>query len=528
MGIRLNPGQDGELLASTEVAAGHFQHILAAYLDGSTPTIVDTSNKLPVDTGLSLAALATSAKQDTIITALASLATEATVATLGTESTLATRASESTLEALRALIDAVEHDGNSVPSSVNDRRRYFRVGISDSPVMDAFGRMRVSNPENKFDSSQVYEADPQFETVLTAGGLATHNPNRSAVQMTTTNSGDAVIRQSFEHISYEPGKSQLIFMTFVAYAHTTGCTKRIGAFDNNNGIFLESNGSEWRAVRRTEASGAPVDTAVAQASWNIDRMDGSGPSGVTIDVSKAQILVIDYEWLGVGRVRMGFVVDGLIHYFHEFLHANNLDQVWCLTGHLPVRYELTQSDVNPCQLDQICSTVLSEGGSPKIGRPRSYARSTALSAVDNTKWWPLISIRPKLTYNSLTNRLNALVQRISALGLTGNDQLIARLVWGCTLTGATFAVDPGTAYGCEVDIAATASTGGIQIAAFTAGAQVGDKLDNLKDIIVPKIALNQAGGHPTSPYTDVYSLQVRCPNATADVVGSIDWLERGQ
>jgi hypothetical protein len=534
MGIRLNPGQDGELLASTEKAVvGHYQQIALAYLDSGTPIDVTPTNKLPVVMDLSTLATAalqgtSNTKLDSIITALALLATEATAQTLGTESTLATRLSESTGQQIRDELDLVHHDPGvyptTIPETPNRPGNYIRIGYGDSPAMDAFGRLRASQPHTRFDSSQVYQKDRQFDEVLTAGGTSTFNPNRSAVQMATTAPGDAVSRQTYEYVPYEPGKSQLAFLTFVDYQSTADVTSRIGLFDANNGVFLQLD-DQVRFGKRTETSGSPVDTTVVQASWNLDPLDGTGPSGITLDRSKIQIAVFDFEWLGAGRIRAGFVIDGLIIYCHQFLHSNIDDKVWGLTGHLPVRFEITQSGATAGQLDHICSTVISEGGS-LVGEPRSYSEVTPL-AVTNAQWFPLISLRPKLLYQTLQNRKSLIVNRISVVGTTTNDLIMVQLVWGCTLTAPTWAVNPGNDYAGEIDTAATASTGGIVVAAGQAGDRVAVDL-SIEDILSKlKVALDTGGAHPTTPFTDILSLQVRSIPASANVVGSMDWVERG-
>jgi hypothetical protein len=152
----------------------------------------------------------------------------------------------------------------------------------------------------------------------------------------TTTVGSRIVRQSKRYITYQPGKSLLVFMTGVLHtAVNTGITARMGFFDNHadktidsggNGIFVEYSGGNYYLVLRSYVTGSQVDTKILKSAWNLDKMDGSGPSSITMDFTKAQILAIDLEWLGVGRVRVGFVIGGSIYYVHEFLHANLYDQ----------------------------------------------------------------------------------------------------------------------------------------------------------------------------------------------------------
>lgn len=107
-----------------------------------------------------------------------------------------------------------------------------------------------------------------------------------------------------------------------------GIRKRVGYFDDDSGIYLEVYNGSVKVVIRSKVSGSVVNTEVAQANWNLDKLDGSGPSRATLDITKAQILMIDLQWLGVGRVRIGFVVNGVTYYVHQFLHANKISTVY--------------------------------------------------------------------------------------------------------------------------------------------------------------------------------------------------------
>ena len=171
--------------------------------------------------------------------------------------------------------------------------------------------------------------------------LITHSPNDSGVILSgTTASGSTSIRQTFEYYRYQPGRSQQVLMTGVMGAKKTNVRQRIGLFDANNGLFFEQDGTNLKVVRRTKTSGVVVDNAVFQSAWNIDHLDGAGKSGILLDMSKAQIFVIDFEWLGVGRVRFGFNINGITYYCHQIFNANNLTTVYMQTANLPLRYEL--------------------------------------------------------------------------------------------------------------------------------------------------------------------------------------------
>ena len=283
--------------------------------------------------------------------------------------------------------------------------RNFTVdGFADSGAIDAFARLRVSNPQTIFDSKQLVDNQPLIwnDTQTSGSGTtSTFNTNQASTTIAVSNTTAGTrVRQTKRRFNYQPGKSQLVFMTAVFGSAATGITRRIGMFDDNNGLFFEQTSAGMSVVRRTYTSGSAVDNAVAQASWNIDTMTGGGASGVNLDYTKTQIMFLDFEWLGVGRVRMGWVVDGIPHYCHEFLNANNLTLVYMSTPNLPLRYEIVNGGTGGALgLTHICSSVMSEGGQQEIGYPFSVTRgSTSLVTLNNANIFPLLALRLNSSY----------------------------------------------------------------------------------------------------------------------------------
>jgi hypothetical protein len=247
----------------------------------------------------------------------------------------------------------------------------FAIELSDSPSVDAFARMRVSTPVTTFNSKQLHDKLPQDwdEEIGGTGATSVHSVNKAttAMAVSATTAG-SVIRQTLRCFNYQPGKSQLIMLTGNMNGLVAGVTKQVGLFTDNNGLFFEFEAAA-NVVIRSKASGSVVDTKIAQSAWNLDKMDGTGPSGVTLDFTKIQLFVIDFEWLGTGRVRYGFFVGGSPVYCHEALHANNIDTVYMSTPNLPIRYAIENDGSGAAtSLDHVCSTVISEGGVEPTGR----------------------------------------------------------------------------------------------------------------------------------------------------------------
>lgn len=336
------------------------------------------------------------------------------------------------------------------------------TNFQDSNV-DAFGRLRVSEMVTQFESKFHYGVEEKsYNTTTATGGTATFLSNEAAWNLaTTTSSGSRVLRQSYNYMQYHPGKSQHILMTGVIGSPVANCTKRIGYYDDGDGLFFVQNGTAGFGVaERTSTSGSPVDTIYYQTSWNLDKLDGTGPSGLTLDLTKTQIFIMDFQWLGVGTVRYGVSINGKIIYVHYAHHANILTQVYMKSAWLPLRYEIvnTAATASTASLKQICSTVASEGGMEEKGSNFS-ASSTTSTTVGTANWVPLIAIQVGSTFNSQQFRGKIILESYSTL-VTSNTPCQTALFEASTLTGAVWTAVSSTS-AINYDITSTAITGGI-------------------------------------------------------------------
>jgi hypothetical protein len=334
-----------------------------------------------------------------------------------------------------------------------------------SAALDAFSRLRVSNPFTLFDSSHRYHDNGLWNTSTANGGAATFNANEGLVELTVTAaSGSTIYRETTKVFAYLPGKSLLVMTTFVMSPAKTNLRQRLGYFGDSNGMYLELNGtgsSSLSFVERSSVSGAVVNTKVSQPNWNYDKMDGTGPSGMTLDITKAQIMWMDIEWLGLGTVRMGFVIDGKFILCHQFHHANIVATTYITTASLPLRYELenTGATASASTLKQVCSTVISEGGyelrglQQAINIPITAARSTTTAGT----YYPIASIRLK----SSPNNLDAIVilTALSILGTGNGVNYNWRVVASGTTTAGTW-VSAGASSSVEYNITGTSFSGG--------------------------------------------------------------------
>ena len=248
----------------------------------------------------------------------------------------------------------------------------------DSGVVDAFGRQRVSNPYTLFDSSMRFDKRPDQWYEITTGGATTNFlTNASTLELkTTTAAGDTVLRRTKQRFPYQPGKSLVALQSFVGAPLAPGLIQEVGYFDDNNGVMLRASGTTLQFVVRSFTTGSVVENIADQSSWNLETFPA-------LDFSKAQIFSADFEWLGVGRVRCGFVIDGSVVYCHEFNHANVINRTYMQTAILPLSYRINNStaQASGATFQQICCSLLSEGGYEPDGA--TYSVNHSLASVPN-------------------------------------------------------------------------------------------------------------------------------------------------
>lgn len=301
----------------------------------------------------------------------------------------------------------VHREGVFIGSGTSDTKTNVTPGgslqvFTDPAQLDAFARLRVSNPETLFDSKQIHNDGSLFwdDQEVSGGGTGsvwTQVEASTTLSVGATTAGRRV-RQTYRRFNYQPGKSQLVILTgTVGAGGGVGITRSMGLYDDENGIFARDNQGTIEIVKRSNRDGSETDTAIAQSGWNIDPMDGTGPSGVTLDPTKSQIFFMDIEWLGVGRVRCGWFIDGLPVYCHQFLHSNNIAGVYMSTPNLPIRYEIENDGTGVAsELEAICSSVISEGGTQDVGTSRYHSNGgTVINANSSGTLYALVGIRLK-------------------------------------------------------------------------------------------------------------------------------------
>ena len=396
---------------------------------------------------------------------------------------------------------------------------------SNAMSTDAFGRLRVSNPLTLFDSSHRYKDNGLWATSTASGGAAVFSANEGLVNLNVnTTSGSEVLRETYKVFAYEPGKSLLVFNTFVMAPAQTNLRQRVGYFGTQNGLYLQLNNSTLSFVERSLVTGFVTETVVDQSSWNVDTLDGTGPSGITLDITKAQILFMDIEWLGEGTVRLGFVIDGVFILCHRFNHANLIASTYITTASLPLRYEITNTGVtaNPSTLKQVCSTVISEGGyelrgaQQAVGTPITTPRTFAIAGT----FYPIVGIR------LITTNLDAIVISTAASILTtGNGKNYSwRVMQSAVIAGGSW-ISAGVNSSVEYNLTGTSSTGGRIIAQgyVNSSNQGSPSINILKEALFSNQL--ERNSFTSTPLEFLIEVAVATTSGGEGVYASLDWEE---
>jgi hypothetical protein len=402
---------------------------------------------------------------------------------------------------------------------VVDENNRFPVTINS----DAFGRTRVSNPLTLFDSSHRYKDNNLWSSLVvgtgsTVGFVTTQGLINIGIG---TTAGCSVIRETTKVFAYQPGKSLLVLNTFVMNPKKTNLRQRVGYFGADNGMYFEVDGDTAYFVEKSLSLG--TTTRVAQEDWNVDKLDGTGLSGITLNPSKAEILWMDIEWLGVGTVRIGFVIDGKFIHCHSFHHANIIESTYITTASLPIRYEIANTGITTSSstLKQICSSVISEGGynlngiQQAVGIPITTPRTLETAGT----FYPIISLRLKTSPNNLDAIV--ILTALSAMPIT-----TGAYNWQIRATGTTAGgdwVSAGDDSSVNYNITGTSHTGGRILASgfFTASNQGSTQIDIPREALF-KFQLER-NGLTSTPYE--ISLVIASNGNGDTVVGSMDWEE---
>lgn len=361
-----------------------------------------------------------------------------------------------------------------MPDLISDGEDMVIAGVKTGALnQDAFERYRISTPYTLFEFNSYQNLlfsnlFSYFDDASSGGGSVYHdNTRKSYVLYTGTASGSIAAAQTKCYWRYQSGKSQFFITSFLMNAAATNKRKRVGYFDLNDGIFFEQEGNgNLNIVLRSSVSGSVVERRIPQSSWSEDRLDGSGgqfnTSGITLDVTKTNLFVVDFQWLGVGLVRTGFDIDGKLYVTHIFKNANILDELYMSSGSLPIRYEVQNTGTsNTDTMEFMCGTVVTGGGA---GIEDLYGISWAYSGVRSvSNETALISIQPKTSFKSNNNRTQIIPAELSIY--SESRDILIKAYYNPIVSGGTYS-NFNNDSACNVNSSATGFSGGRLILAL--------------------------------------------------------------
>ncbi len=391
----------------------------------------------------------------------------------------------------------------------------------DTGNIDAFGRARVSQVTTQYDSKQLHDNLPLFvDEELLGTATSVHDTDEANTTLSTLAITDFAIAQTKERFNYQSGKSQLIFMTCTNFEVQTDVVKRIGYFSTltstpfegkTDGLFFMSDGEISINIYKT---GSLTEKTI-QSAWNLDTLDGTGESGITVDWSKNIIFIIDFEWLGVGRVRWGCVIDGLIVYFHESNHANNTTGVYMSSPNQPLRWEIRQNGATAGTFKFVCASVNSEGSINALGKILSAnVGNSHINANSTSSKYAIIGIQLQST------KVDTLVDVLtfSAMSIT-NDNFLWELWWNPSVAG-TFTYNNITSSAVAI---AKGATGGSNT--VTGGSLLDSGYGASQTAIRNRIESALRLGMTIGGSLDTVVLSVQPLSSNLDILGSITWRE---
>lgn len=386
---------------------------------------------------------------------------------------------------------------------------------------DLFDRLKVSQPFTIFDSQNRYKLSGDFSNVAVNGNVTYSNNISCALLNIGTSSGDKVYYESKRIMPYQPGKALQVLQTFVFDTAKANLRQRVGYFSTDNGFFLEQTDGTINLVKRSNVTGTITETRVPQSSWNKDTLQGNGPSGFTLDLTKAQIFFTEYEWLGVGSVRAGFAIDGQFVIAHQFDHANKANATYITTASLPVRYEIENVGLTSTNssLKQICATVISNGGYERRTETWTATRTAGIASTSVAAGYaPIVSIR------LASGRTDSVILP-SDINITGDGQGAVyeyALIRNANISGGSWITHTPSNGNTEYNANAASMSGGVVVQAgiFASSNQSAGTLASLGEF-----RFDLQLGRDILGNSDTMTLAVRHLATGGTVYGNLGWLD---
>lgn len=356
----------------------------------------------------------------------------------------------------------------------------FAYGLHGSnPVglaVDADGNLMLSSssvPLTAFDDERVAQliavvgwtfndnVNPDLvrATTTSAGSVTTSN-SKAVLQTGAATSSSATI-STVRALRYTPGLGALVRLTALFTTGVAGSSQLIGIGDSADGFFFGYQGATFGIIRRQNST----DNLTPQSSWNGDKLDGTGSSGVVLDPTKGNVYAIEFQWLGFGTI--DFFIEtptGTFVLVHRIQYPNSDTNPRIFNPTLPLMAQVANTTNATNMTLQTSSGMGLVEGDPDaalITRNSANSSKTGISAENS-----IVTIRNNTTFQGKTNRVRIILD-FSSVSVDGTQPAQVRLVKNATLGGtpAFTDVNPNASV-VAFDTAGTTVTGGTSILSY--------------------------------------------------------------
>ena len=377
----------------------------------------------------------------------------------------------------------------------------------------AFGELEAVNPTPVVQADFIYNVNADMvDSTVTGSGTITQASAMVVLQTTAATSSSAKV-ETKRFLKYRPGQGAHVRGTALFTTGVANSEQLFGTGDSQDGLFFGYNGTSFGIMTRNNS----VDTWVAQASWNKDKMDGTNgsinPTGQTLDPTKGNVYQISFQWLGFGYIEFALeeAATGRFVPIHAIAYANANTVPSLLNPSFPILWsvENTTNNTNITVKGASCVGEV-EGKIVYLGPTNAIGNTKAGVTTTLTN---ILTIRNKGTFQSLTNRTPIVPLKYS-IAVDGNKPAEFQLVKNATLGGTPAYTDISINTSVvDYDTAGTTVTGGKVIDFGTLGATG---------------SANESGTATTDILVlpnDTITIAVRATATTTDATVAIRWVE---
>jgi hypothetical protein len=252
------------------------------------------------------------------------------------------------------------------------------------------------------------------------------------LQTGTETNGSAEI-ETQKALRYTPGLGALVRFTAVFTTGVTNSEQIIGIGDESDGFFVGYNGTSFGILVRKDG----VDSWIPQSSWDVDKMDGSGPSGMMLNPLLGNSYQIDYQW-GFGQITFYVATNNPLQYapVHHIDYPNTSDTPSILNPTLPLRASVRNTG-NSSNVSLFTPTAMAFVEGPSYNQAISSRYTHALTKTASSTLNTLFTLTNDTTFNGKTNRVRVLIDYIS-LAANVNNLAEFIIIKGVTTSGGTF------------------------------------------------------------------------------------------